>query len=116
MFCQLNRSRGHWSLLSRCPFCWMFRYNNMYNAAAVSSHLLCRHLLTHSLGLLACRFLVVTLAVRSILVVAVIQEHVLVSAVGGEGDGGDAEAGEGAPEAVESRERAGVSPRLTVHA
>lgn len=50
--------------------------------------------------------LVVLLAV----VVLVLEEEVLVSAVGGEGDGGDAEAGEAVLEAVPAGVAALVSP------
>lgn len=69
---------------------------------------------THAtLSLVAGRCLVVLLVV---VVVLVRQEEVLVAAVGGEGDGGDAQAGERALKPVEPREDTLVSPGLTVHA
>jgi len=59
-----------------------------------------------------CSPLVMVLAVTVTVVVVVGQEEVLVGAVAGEGDGSDAEAGEGSLETVESREGALVSPGL----
>ena len=54
----------------------------------------------------------VMLAVAEV-VVLVLEEHLLVAEVGDEGDGSDAEAGEGALEPVPPREDAGVAPGLT---
>lgn len=56
-----------------------------------------------------CKRLVVAIAV----VVVILEEEVLVCAVAGEGDAGDAEAGKDAAEALHAAEGAGVSPRLT---
>lgn len=47
-------------------------------------------------------------------VVLVLEEEVLVGAVGSEGDGGPAQAGEGALKTVPSSEGAGVAPGLAV--
>jgi hypothetical protein len=54
--------------------------------------------------------LVVSLAV----VMVILEEEVLVSAVSGESDGGPAQTGEKALEAIPSCEGAGVSPSLAV--
>lgn len=54
--------------------------------------------------------LVVAIAV----VVVILQEEVLVCAVGSEGDGGDAQTGEKTLEAVPPAERTSVSPGLAV--
>lgn len=59
--------------------------------------------------------LAVVLAV-GVVVMSVVEEEVLVGAVGGEGDSRDAEAGEGGLEAVPAGEAAGVSPGLSVYA
>lgn len=56
----------------------------------------------------------VTLAVVGVtVVVVVLQEEVLVGAVGSESDGGDAETGEEALEAVPAAERTSVAPGFT---
>jgi len=55
------------------------------------------------------------LAVLAAVVVVVLQEKVLVGAVAGKGDDGDAKAGERVLEAVEAGEAACVAPRLAVH-
>lgn len=60
-------------------------------------------------------FLVVALAVVGITVVVVIlQEEVLICAVGGKSDGRNSETGEESLEAIEPREGTGVPPGLTV--
>lgn len=58
--------------------------------------------------------LVVGFAMVGITVVVILQEEVLVCAVGREGNGGDAETGEKALEAVPPAEGASIAPGLTV--
>jgi hypothetical protein len=59
-------------------------------------------------------FLVVGLAVAVTVVVVILQEEMLVCAVGSEGDGSDAQSGEETLEAVPPAEGASISPGLTV--
>lgn len=58
--------------------------------------------------------LVMVLPVVMAVVVVVLQEEVLVKAVGSEGDGGNAKAGKSITEAVEPAEPASVAPGLAV--
>jgi hypothetical protein len=58
--------------------------------------------------------LVVTVAVVSVTVVIILQEEMLVCAVGSESDSRDTEAGEETLESVKTAEGAGVAPGLTV--
>lgn len=68
-----------------------------------------------SANLLLHNLLVVGLAMVGVTVVVVIlQEEVLVCAIGSEGDGRDAQAGEEALETVPSAEGASIAPGLTV--
>lgn len=52
--------------------------------------------------------------VTVVVVVVILQEEVLVCAVGSEGDGSDAQTGEEALEAVPPGERASIAPGLTI--
>lgn len=56
----------------------------------------------------------VGLAVVGVTVVVILQEEVLVCAVGSEGDSGDTETGEKTLESVPAAEGTGIAPGLTV--
>jgi len=58
--------------------------------------------------------LVVAVSMLVAVVVVVLEEEVLVGAVGSEGDGRDAQAGQGVLEPVPPAEDAGIAPGLTV--
>lgn len=64
-------------------------------------------------SILVVRPLVVALAVVCVTVVVILQEKVLICAVGSEGNGSDSETGEKTLEAVPAGKGTGVAPNLT---